>query len=476
MKTAGKIISTYGDSSNGVLEIKDQDSWVWKLTGYNIGQYWDTTNDILKMRNFYGKIQLIAGSAGTEGAVIEVANGGTLTVPGLSTLNGGVSITKDGDAITLNHSTATSYSGIKFNSKADITDNAYIRYYSDSSNFDSGIYDLTSSTENGLLIFGIENDEDGGGAGEVLALRGGNRVIIDVKTSHSGDQDTSEIVEFRYEGAVKSYIAANGKFMGSAETVDGKHSTDLVLLDGTQMMTGNLGFKNDAGGSVSMYKADGTTLLGKYRVDNTGAVVVSSDSGTNRTIVLRPSGADASANEFVVSGSGITYNANIVWHAGNFDPSTKSNTDHNHTYNVNDGWFRYLNDAATVRLFGNQRQMAFRTDGVTEYAVGVTPNPFTWQYGGDASTNSLMQISTAGGIWTKAYGWLGDYFLGKTAKAADSDKLDNLDSTDFLRSDNTSEQIISAGEVRIQSTTSTERMVMEFNETDSSLDFVYYTS
>jgi hypothetical protein len=74
--------------------------------------------------------------------------------------------------------------------------------------------------------------------------------------------------------------------MGSAETVDGKHSTDLVLLDGTQMMTGNLGFKNDAGGSVSMYKADGTTLLGKYRVDNTGAVVVSSDSGTNRTIVL----------------------------------------------------------------------------------------------------------------------------------------------------------------------------------------------
>lgn len=95
---------------------------------------------------------------------------------------------------------------------------------------------------------------------------------------------------------------------------------------------------------------------------------------------------------------------------GGIAASSYSQTSHNHTYNVNDAWLRDNGDNANVKLYGNSRQMVFRTDGTTEYAAGVGGYPFAWMYGGDAASNRRMLMDTSGNIWTNSYGWLHSYF------------------------------------------------------------------
>jgi hypothetical protein len=90
--------------------------------------------------------------------------------------------------------------------------------------------------------------------------------------------------------------------------------------------------------------------------------------------------------------------------------SGKSDTSHNHTYDVNNAWLRDNGDNANVKLYGNSRQMVFRTDGTSEYASGVGAYPFTWMYGGDASSNRRMLLNTSGQLWLSNYGWLHDAF------------------------------------------------------------------
>ena len=92
-------------------------------------------------------------------------------------------------------------------------------------------------------------------------------------------------------------------------------------------------------------------------------------------------------------------------HTHDYSPSN-----HNHTYDVNNAWLREAGDNTNFKIFGNTRQVAFRTDGTTEYASGVGTYPFVWMYGGDASTNRLMATDTSGNIWTKSYGWLHSKF------------------------------------------------------------------
>jgi hypothetical protein len=115
-----------------------------------------------------------------------------------------------------------------------------------------------------------------------------------------------------------------------------------------------------------------------------------------------------------------------------------STTSHNHTYDVNNVWLRDNGDNAHVKLYGNSRQMVFRTDGTTEYASGVGGYPFAWMYGGDASSNRRMLLSSVGDLWTSTNGWLSTALSGKlstTGKAADSNLLDGIDSGSFVRSD-----------------------------------------
>ncbi len=75
----------------------------------------------------------------------------------------------------------------------------------------------------------------------------------------------------------------------------------------------------------------------------------------------------------------------------------------------NAGWYRGgTSDNGHVRLYGNSRQMVFRTDGTTQYSNNGG-YPFVWLYGGDNSGNRRMILNSSGQIWTSAYGWLHDY-------------------------------------------------------------------
>jgi hypothetical protein len=81
--------------------------------------------------------------------------------------------------------------------------------------------------------------------------------------------------------------------------------------------------------------------------------------------------------------------------------------------------------------------MVFRTDGTTEYASSIGGYAFVWMYGGDASGNRRMLLNSSGDLWTSTNGWLSSALSGKlstTGKAADSELLDGIDSSSFLRS------------------------------------------
>ena len=82
-------------------------------------------------------------------------------------------------------------------------------------------------------------------------------------------------------------------------------------------------------------------------------------------------------------------------------------------YNIHDTWLRDNGDNAHVKLYGNSRQMTFRTDGTTEYASGIGGYPFAWMYGGDHSSQRIMLLNTSGQLWCSNYGWLHDKFADR---------------------------------------------------------------
>jgi hypothetical protein len=122
-----------------------------------------------------------------------------------------------------------------------------------------------------------------------------------------------------------------------------------------------------------------------------------------------------------------------------------------------DDWFRATGDNNHVKFYGNSRQMLWRTDGTTEAYSGIGGYPFVWNYNGSVSGNRIMILHTDGRLWTSRYGWLDTAFdaagaadavnlrieeeilpaidgkLGATAKAADSNLLDGIDSSAFIR-------------------------------------------
>jgi hypothetical protein len=109
----------------------------------------------------------------------------------------------------------------------------------------------------------------------------------------------------------------------------------------------------------------------------------------------------------------------------NFDGSAAI-TVNGTNYNVNNSWLRENGDNAHFKQYGNSRQMAFRTDGTTEYASGVGAYPFVWMYGGDASSNRRMFLNTSGQLWCSNYGWLHDKFMARTQVFSDTNANANF--------------------------------------------------
>lgn len=84
-------------------------------------------------------------------------------------------------------------------------------------------------------------------------------------------------------------------------------------------------------------------------------------------------------------------------------------------YNVNNVWLRENGDDADFKIYGNSRQVTFRTDGTSGGVGGHAGYPFRWLYGGNAESNTKMLLHTDGRVWTPYYGWLNDAMLRKNA-------------------------------------------------------------
>jgi len=125
---------------------------------------------------------------------------------------------------------------------------------------------------------------------------------------------------------------------------------------------------------------------------------------------------------------------------GNHASAGYASSSHNHTYDVNNAWLRDNGDDANVKLYGNSRQMVFRTDGTTEFASGVGNYPFVWMYGGDAASNRRMILNDSGQLWLSNYGWLHDAFVSTTYNSSlNSDSRNSRGVTRLYRRDDDSD-------------------------------------
>jgi len=107
-------------------------------------------------------------------------------------------------------------------------------------------------------------------------------------------------------------------------------------------------------------------------------------------------------------------------------------------YNVNNVWLRENGDNAHVQLYGNSRQMVFRTDGTTEYSSGVGGYAFAWMYGGNASGNRRMLLDSNGSLWTNSQGTLWGVSNDGSGSGLDADLLDGQQGSYYLNYNNLS--------------------------------------
>jgi hypothetical protein len=155
--------------------------------------------------------------------------------------------------------------------------------------------------------------------------------------------------------------------------------------------------------------------------------VYNRDSGSYGTLNIAASSANLqfSGSTVNVSSGSLQQGGNQVLHAGNYT-SYAATAGHNHTYDVNNAWLRDANDDANVKLYGNTRQMVFRTDGTTEFASGVGGYAFAWMYGGDSVSERRMLLASDGRLWTNYHGWLDTMSVAYASTAGSADAIDGV--------------------------------------------------
>jgi len=196
-----------------------------------------------------------------------------------------------------------------------------------------------------------------------------------------------------YNDATETVNIADG-YLGVGRNNDGTYRVDIA--------------NNAADGNILRLKGADDTLnftvsAGDFSILNSqqsnGIVIYDGNNGVeiwyNGAAVFEADNDGVKVNGTAISVDGHTHSYASTTHTHSY-----AATDHNHQYNVNNGWLRENGDNAHVKLYGNSRQMAFRTDGTTEYASGVSTFAFLWMYGGDAASNRRMGLNSSGQLWT----------------------------------------------------------------------------
>jgi hypothetical protein len=276
--------------------------------------------------------------------------------------------------------------------------------------------------------------------------------------------------QFYTDARVASYLSANnyqtsaaGYFTGVTHDTVGQtltfsksDSTNEVVslaqyIDDTNLARLTSGTVDANTGIATFTRDDATTFTVDFSslLDNTDTQTLSWADATNTLSISNGNSvvltgfADAShthtfasltSKPTTISGYGIT-DAITTSNIGSQSVSSATTSTNLGSYYTADDWFRATSDDNHIKFYGNTRQMVFRTDGATEFASGVGGYAFAWMYGGNSSGSRRMLLATDGRLWTNYHGWMDEAFLGKTAKAADSELLDGIDSSQFLRSD-----------------------------------------
>jgi hypothetical protein len=317
---------------------------------------------------------------------------------------------------------------VSWDGSANATLSANITSINNSVTFDGG----TSTTisikcdDGGMAMLRANGDNQGTGAVEVgqsNTYGGGMSYNGDGSPAFVSGETSDHITFYRLENGTRTEVfhypySSNTVNFNATPTVGGSSvwhagndgsgsGLDADLLDGYHLST-----TRDSANTVPVRDGNGYLQLGW----------INTTSGSTTSTINK---IYASYDDYV----------RYITPATLISQLNLSTTSHNHTYNVNDSWLRDNGDNANVKLYGNSRQMAFRTDGTTEYASGVGGYPFAWMYNGDASGNRIMLLSTAGDLWTSNNGWLSTALSGKlstTGKAADSTLWDGNQFSSYL--------------------------------------------
>lgn len=233
----------------------------------------------------------------------------------------------------------------------------------------------------------------------------------DVKNSDTTDQKHAS----DFAGASHQHI--------KAAIIDFPHNSSHAIGGNDVITPADIGALSLTGGSLTgkLILAAGSAN-GIWFPDNqfggtgdSAGMYLTSKSGEDIELCIKVSDDPNDTMNFLApSNDNVRINGNRIWNAGNLNPADYSLTSHNHMYDVNSDWIRRSGDNNFVKLYGNIRQMAFRTDGYTEYAAGVGGSPFVWMYGGDALSNRLAFLGADGDLWTAKNGLLSTALLGKT--------------------------------------------------------------
>ena len=158
----------------------------------------------------------------------------------------------------------------------------------------------------------------------------------------------------------------------------------------------------------------------------TGSYAAASHTHSWTSITGRPTNLSSFTNDLGNYGGFLTSVPAQSWDSITGKPSTFSPSGHalsshsnDGTYDIFNSWLRENGDNNNFRIYGNSRQVIFRTDG-TGGGEGHTGYPFKWTYGGDATGNTVMLLQTNGDIWTPYFGWISSYFQRAGSYAASS--------------------------------------------------------
>jgi hypothetical protein len=259
---------------------------------------------------------------------------------------------------------------------------------------------------------------------------GTSNLFVDTETGNVGvgTASPSEALHIYRNDANPTYmhiVSDVANRAGISLSEDKTNKNVIIEYDGTGSGAGNyLAFYSGVsswvgkGAGLNYVPANGRVGIGTnspgFSLDVHGTANVGALTATSVSGPLSGNATTATALETARNINGVSFDG-----SGNI-------TVNGLNYNVNNSWLRENGDNAPFKQYGNSRQMAFRTDGTTEYASGVGAYPFVWMYGGDASSNRRMFLNTSGQLWCSNYGWLHDKFMARTQVFSDTNANANF--------------------------------------------------